>query len=207
MPFSVARLAGRPPPHPCAIMGAEALDSAARLFDITSMNMQMAKIRRDKFTRCSIAETLRIAIRDYPFQEGEGKLMHCDFSHDFYFYGIEIYMTHIFINLFKNALSAIKAANKGEVFVTFAECNADSESRKKKFHKVIVKDTASGIPKDFMPKLFMPFASRDDGMGLGLAFCKTVMRAFDGNITCESQFGKYAEFVLWFPVGGIKSNE
>lgn len=180
----------------------KALDSATTLFEITSMNLRMAKIRKDKFAMCSIAEALRIAIRDYPFQEGEGRLLHCDFCHDFHFYGIEIYVTHIFINLFKNAFRAIKTANHGEIFVTFAECELDFTSKKKRLHKVIVKDTAAGIPKDFMPKLFMPFASRNDGMGLGLAFCKNVMRSFGGDISCASQVGKCTEFTLSFLVGG-----
>lgn len=181
----------------------KALDSAAKLCDITSVNLRMAKIRKDKFTICSIADALCIAIRDYPFQECEGKLLHCDFGQAFYFHGIEVYATHVFINLLKNSLNAIKTANRGEIWIKFITCEVDPKSKKQRFHRVMVKDTAAGISQDFMPKLFMPFTSCGDGMGLGLAFCKTVMQSFGGDITCDSQLGKYAEFTLWFPVGGF----
>ncbi|KAB2836175.1 MAG: ATP-binding protein, partial [Caedimonadaceae bacterium] len=35
--------------------------------------------------------------------------------------------------------------------------------------------------------------------GIGLAFCKSVMKSLGGDITCTSQYGEYTEFILTFP--------
>jgi len=178
------------------------IDSSVILLDFMQTDFQLAKIGKEQFTMCSIAEILRLAIRDYPFQADEEKLLHCDWQHDFYFAGVEIYLIHVFINLLKNALSAIKAAKRGEVFVSFTEPSVFLDNQEKKFYRVIIKDTALGISRDLQDKLFLPFASDCGQTGLGLAFCKNVMQALGGDITCDSQLGKYTEFTLWFPVGG-----
>ncbi|MCV5942756.1 ATP-binding protein, partial [Escherichia coli] len=36
--------------------------------------------------------------------------------------------------------------------------------------------------------------------GLGLPFCKKVMRSFGGNIECQSQLGEWSQFTLTFPL-------
>jgi len=52
-----------------------------------------------------------------------------------------------------------------------------------------------------LPKIFDRFfSSTHHGSGIGLAFCKLVMQAYGGNITCQSQQGEFTEFVLSFPV-------
>ena len=70
------------------------------------------------------------------------------------------------------------------------------------YNYLIVKDTATGIPKDFLPKIFDQFETKKStsgGTGLGLAFCKMVMESYGGKIECNSELGKYTEFVLSFP--------
>ena len=48
---------------------------------------------------------------------------------------------------------------------------------------------------------FQPFGSvgKAGGTGLGLAYCRRVMRAFGGEIECESVLGEYTQFTLRFP--------
>ena len=42
-------------------------------------------------------------------------------------------------------------------------------------------------------------SGKKDGTGLGLPFCRRIMRAFDGEIMCKSEVGKGAEFEIKFP--------
>jgi len=51
-----------------------------------------------------------------------------------------------------------------------------------------------------LPKIFTHFSTtRKGGSGMGLAFCKMVMQEYGGDITCESELGKYTRFILTFP--------
>src|SRR5206468_387432 len=67
--------------------------------------------------------------------------------------------------------------------------------------QVKVHDNGPGIPPEVQARLFRPFASagKPDGTGLGLAYCRRVMRAFGGAIRCESVVGRYTEFAMSFP--------
>jgi len=181
------------------------MDSSVNFFELISVHLKAATISQEQFALCSIAEAWRMAMRDYHFQAGEGALLHCDLNQAFHFYGIEIYVTYIFLNLLKQALAAIKIAHRGEIFVRFNENVTGPSGNKKKFHCVIFCHTAQGLAADVIAKIFDPLMHADKVTGWELSFCKTVMQAFGGDITCASQLGKYTEFTLWFPVG-IKDN-
>lgn len=142
----------------------------------------------------SIAKSIEESLEQYPFQEGERELITLDISRDFEYQGNLALTTHIVYNLLKNALRAITNADKGTISIRLESAA--------KFNKLIFRDTASGIAKEFLPKIFRLFASQmteQGGTGVGLAFCKTIMQSYGGDIICNSLEGEYTEFVLSFP--------
>jgi two-component system sensor kinase FixL len=53
-----------------------------------------------------------------------------------------------------------------------------------------VADTGSGIDAGIAGRLFEPFLStKDDGMGLGLSICQTIIEAQGGTIWAEPALG------------------
>jgi two-component system CheB/CheR fusion protein len=70
-----------------------------------------------------------------------------------------------------------------------------------------VRDNGLGIPADFMPSLFQPFAQRqqgqaisEGGLGLGLAIVRAIVTAHGGTIDCHSEGeGRGSEFVMRLP--------
>lgn len=79
---------------------------------------------------------------------------------------------HIFYNLIKNALRAIQNSGKGKITIVF---EPDI-----KFNKLLFRDTASGVSKEFLPKIFRLFESKTTAQGdtgIGLAFCKLIMKS------------------------------
>jgi two-component system CAI-1 autoinducer sensor kinase/phosphatase CqsS len=42
-------------------------------------------------------------------------------------------------------------------------------------------------------------SGKKDGTGLGLPFCRRIMRAFEGEIICKSELEKGTEFEMKFP--------
>lgn len=133
------------------------------------------------------------SIDDYPFfpKELRSKIK-IKIIKDFVFLGSETLIIHVFSNLIKNALQQITIAKKGTIKIWFSEDN--------EFNIIHFLDTATGIKDQELPKIFDVFySSKDQGTGVGLAFCKKVLKIFDGEIVCLSKFGKYTEFKLYFP--------
>lgn len=146
------------------------------------------------FKRYSIIKNIEEALKRYPFEAYERKLITVETTSDFEYIGNLILTNHILYNLIKNSLRAIKNADKGRIIIKLEPST--------KFNKVIFKDTATGISKDFLPKMFQLFASQmasQGGTGIGLAFCKTIMKSYGGDITCDSVEGEHTEFTLKFP--------
>lgn len=63
-----------------------------------------------------------------------------------------------------------------------------------------------GVSKEDLPNIFERFYKSDKsrsqdkkGVGLGLYFVKTILTAHGGDITCESEEGKYCTFTVVFP--------
>jgi len=78
-------------------------------------------------------------------------------------------------------------------------------------------DEGIGIPEDHLAKIFDPYFSTkrlaaQNGLGLRLAVCYSVLKSHDGHITVQSLPGKGASFVIYIPArpelaSGNLSNE
>ena len=74
--------------------------------------------------------------------------------------------------------------------------------------EIVVADSGSGIPRDFLPSVFEPFRQADasatrmyDGLGLGLAIVKQLVEAHGGSISVDSAGeGKGATFTVRLPL-------
>jgi len=152
------------------------------------------KSSKEGFKICSIAENIKEALEQYPFKEGERELITIEAAKDFKYEGNHSLTIHILYNLIRNSMRAIVNADKGKITI---RTEVDE-----KYNKLIFRDTASGISKDFLPNVFKLFASQalsQGGTGVGLAYCKEIMQSYGGDITCDSVEGKYTEFALSFP--------
>ena len=149
-------------------------------------------------TDCSMAACVAMALQRYPYAtDRERALVSWDKEADFVFKGTELLMVHVLFNLLKNALRHIARSGKGAITIRI-ETSA-------KENRLIFRDTGSGIAPAVLPHVFTRFyswpAGGDSlmGAGIGLAFCRDVLRAFGGDIACDSELGKYTEFTLRLP--------
>lgn len=149
--------------------------------------------RKDRYKLSSITKNIEEALENYPFSSREKKLVTIESSKDFQYIGEPILTYHILYNLIKNSLYAINKANKGNITIKL--------NLGKKLNQLILRDTATGITKEFLPYIFTPFASQTPGgSGIGLAFCKNIMLSYGGDITCKSAEDQYTEMILSFPL-------
>ncbi len=68
--------------------------------------------------------------------------------------------------------------------------------------EVRVRDNGTGIPEDVVGHIFNPFFTTREGAmgaGLGLSIAADVARRAGGDLTVETEYGKYTEFTLSVP--------
>ncbi len=122
-------------------------------------------------------------------------------SNDFTIKAVPERFTFIIYNLLKNALYYLNQYTDLKITIG-AEVR---EIKGVKWNTIYVHDTGPGISPEIISKLFDDFYTNNkkDGTGLGLSFCKRNMKAFGGDIICESQFGNgancWTKFSLLFP--------
>jgi|GEM_PF-685037 PAS domain S-box-containing protein len=100
-------------------------------------------------------------------------------------------------NIINNAVQAIK--EKGTVKVQTSQVN----DCKKDYVLIRIDDNGSGIKKEDMKNIFVPFFSTKEfgkGTGLGLAFSDRVVREHNGFIRVKSETGKGTSFLIYLPV-------
>jgi len=101
---------------------------------------------------------------------------------------------HVLFNIIKNALFHCQQANKGTVELSARPLNESI--------CLTIRDTGPGVKPELIPKIFDRFFTTSPigrGSGIGLNFCRNVMNDMGGSIECDSKYGEYTEFRLFFP--------
>ncbi len=169
--------------------------SAFTFIDMLLMNLK-ENFKYTPTTVYSVQQCIEEALKNYPFLKGERSIVMHTADVNFKFKGNDLFVQHIMFNLLKNSLYYIKAANKGKITII--------PRIEKDYNKLYFKDTGAGIPAHILPYIFDKFYSQTKyGTGIGLTFCKMVMKNLGGDIICHSKEGEFTEFILSFPI--IKS--
>ncbi len=175
----------------------EAIHSSA-MVDILLINARITHAPQHNEAVCSAAQCVHLALQRFPFRPGEQSLVSCDLDQDFEFVGSSMLMVHVLFNLLKNALAHIKTNPLARISVRL--CRAERENY------ILFRDTGEGISAGRLPFIFKRFYTSSEqfggfgsGAGIGLAFCRDVMKAFGGTIDCSSVQGEYTEFIIKFP--------
>jgi len=93
-------------------------------------------------------------------------------------------------NLISNAVDAMPKG--GGLWVSAERVGGEAVVR--------VRDSGEGIPDAVMAELFKPFnTSKPGGLGLGLSFCRMVVRAHGGRIDVETEVGEGTTFTVRLP--------
>jgi PAS domain S-box-containing protein len=105
-------------------------------------------------------------------------------------------LSQVFNNLVINAVQAM--SNGGEI--TIGAENDSYKIKGKRCVKISVSDSGIGIPEPYSQKIFDPyFTTKQEGSGLGLATCFSIITKHDGIITFESTMGKGTTFYVYLP--------
>jgi signal transduction histidine kinase len=109
--------------------------------------------------------------------------------------GDRVQLQQLVLNLMTNACEAMQAPGLTEKRLrvkTTHGCDGRVE--------LMVSDTGPGIAADRLERVFESFyTTKDTGLGLGLAICRTIARAHGGSLTAESSPGHGASMRLSLP--------
>ena len=168
---------------------ADSSSQGLAMIDMIMANIREGKIDTSNFTDLSISDTVKKALKQFTYRNEEEKgLISFDLEQNFIFRGDENMMIFVIYNLLKNALHyKAKIEIRTEI--------------KYNGNYLYFKDYGPGIESDKLELIFESFftSGKKDGTGLGLPFCRRIMRAFDGKIICKSEMEKGAEFEMKFP--------
>jgi len=108
-------------------------------------------------------------------------------------------MKQVFWNLATNALQAMPSG--GTLTISTGCRRVTSGKRSGDVVEVVVQDTGTGIRKEDLNRIFLPFfTTKQNGSGLGLATAQRIVDQHGGWVRVESEEGKGARFVVVLPV-------
>lgn len=106
-----------------------------------------------------------------------------------------VMIEQVLLNLVKNAIDAMRetAAAQREILIA-ARRDLDG------MIEVRVRDRGPGIGPDFAEKMFAPLTStKSDGLGMGLAICRSIMEFHEGRLFAEPNHDGGSTFVFTLP--------
>lgn len=109
-----------------------------------------------------------------------------------------VQLQQVVLNLITNALDAMAQTPPAqrELIVT--------SYREQDNVVVSVQDGGAGIPDDVLDQLFEPFfTTKEDGMGMGLAICRSIVEAHGGTLEVRNRRSGGSEFLFRLPVSGL----
>jgi signal transduction histidine kinase len=108
--------------------------------------------------------------------------------------GDRIQLQQVLANLITNAIDSVAAVDGPRMLSVKSEMHADGGIR------VSVADTGTGVVSEDVERIFHPlFTTKSDGMGMGLAICRSIIEAHDGRIWVAQNTPRGA--IFYFSLG------
>jgi signal transduction histidine kinase len=137
-----------------------------------------------------------VAILAIEVKRSRGSIV-CDLGPDLATVAIDpIQIEQVVVNLARNGLDAMRGLENAQGGLTIGTRRHDDRSV-----EVFVRDSGKGIGEQEMDRLFEPFfTTKSDGMGMGLAICRSIIRAHGGLIWVTPNEDKGCTFHFTIPI-------
>ncbi|MBK1877931.1 PAS domain S-box protein [Pelagicoccus mobilis] len=110
-------------------------------------------------------------------------------------FGDRIQIQQTIINLVKNATEAILQASEADALIRISTRVQDDNI------VCEVADSGPGIPEEKLEQIFAPFfTTKEDGMGMGLRICRSIIEDHGGTITATSNPRSGSTFTFTLPI-------
>lgn len=179
------------------------LSQAQKMGKLISQLLQLSRADKgwDKLVieDVNVSELLDIVIEEEQ-EIANGKEIHIvtNISPDIHIEGDETMLMRMYVNLISNAIKYGKQGGKIDISL-WSENNTVISC---------ITDNGEGIAPENLYKIWERFyqvnpsrtASEDGNMGLGLSMVKWIVQAHNGEVTVDSELGKWTTFTVTFPL-------
>jgi len=142
---------------------------------LTTSEKSLNEILKNAVEKANIPDSIKVNL------SSEDMVLNCDSAK------LEI----AFDNILVNARQAI--GNSGTIDI--------GTKHDENLVKIEISDSGSGISEDVLPKIFEPlFTTKQEGTGLGLPSCKSIIEQHGGHISVKTELGKGTTFVITLPI-------
>lgn len=175
------------------------IHSGNETIDLLLTSIDENRVSRSTFQKHSAQSVVESAIESFSYKRATDRFaISLDVRSEFDFLGSDTLLKYVMYNLFKNAFHH-RSSEDFHIHVTMYSNDFSNQ--------IVVTDNGSGIASDVLQSIFQDFytTGKSGSYGLGLPFCKKVMRSFGGDIRCQSEVGEWSQFTMTFPA--INSNE
>ena len=171
----------------------EIIHSGNETIDLLLTSIDENRVSRSTFKKHSAQAVVEDAIDSFNYKRSADKsAISLDVQSDFDFLGSDTLLKYVMYNLFKNAFHH-RSPEDFHIHVTMCSDEVTNQ--------IMVTDNGAGISSDLIRRIFQDFytTGQSGNYGLGLPFCKKVMRSFGGEIKCQSEVEQWTQFTMTFP--------
>jgi len=165
------------------------------ILDIMLTSAGDRTIDRARFRRVSMLHCVQDALTRYPFASPrDAARVNLLAPEDFSFDGSDHLAQFVVLTLIRNGLFGTARAGKGTVTIAL-ECGDDA-------NRVIIRDEGAGMSATELANVFDgDCASLEPGIAKtgAITYCRSVARAFGGELICRAEAGEYTEFEWRLP--------
>lgn len=112
-------------------------------------------------------------------------------------------LQQVFLNLFMNAMDAMSHPECTRRRLSVEACRDQGNAI-----SIKIIDTGIGIHPDIQENIFEPFSTtKQEGIGLGLSICRTIVNGHKGHISANSCLGRGTSFIVTLPLGEEQPND
>ena len=177
----------------------EAERASLRARDLTQQLLTFAKggipIKTTTCVRELLKESSEFAVR--------GSNSRCEFSIAEDLWSVEVdegQIAQVINNLVINAKQAMPEGGVVNIAAENQYIKEQGTPSGKRYIMISIEDSGVGIPQEYLSKIFDPyFTTKQEGNGLGLATCYSIIKKHDGSITVESEPGRGTVFKILLP--------
>jgi len=170
------------------------LEEIDRINTIVSELLLLSKPKQEEFERVHLGDLLAnivVLMNAQANLHGVEIKIEQDTITNLYIHGMENKIKQVFINLLKNSIEAMPEGGN----ITIKLSKEDS------FVSIYFIDQGTGIPAELLDKIGRPFlTTKEDGTGLGMMVCQSIIDSHKGRMEIESEVGKGTTVKVHLPL-------